>query len=85
MTVTVTLADGGTDKYMRFGDSYIEHKDGTLDVTRGGAKHAYRYESGGVDPRRRRSQEIEEARFLALITLTAVVGDPFIQGLIDAP
>ncbi|BBY41094.1 hypothetical protein MMAN_52280 [Mycobacterium mantenii] len=44
MTVTVTLADGGTDKYMRFGDSYIEHKDGTLDVIRGGAKHAYRYE-----------------------------------------
>lgn len=32
MTVTVTLADGGTDKYMRFGDSYIEHMDGTLDV-----------------------------------------------------
>jgi hypothetical protein len=44
MTVTVTLADGGTDKYMRFGHSYIEHKDGTLDVMRGGAKHAYRYE-----------------------------------------
>jgi hypothetical protein len=46
MTVTVTLVDGGTDKYVRFGDGYIEHKDGTLDVTRGGAKHAYRYESG---------------------------------------
>jgi hypothetical protein len=37
MTATVTLADGGTDKYMRFGHSYIEHKDGTLDVMRGGA------------------------------------------------
>jgi len=43
----VTLADGGTDKYMRFGDSYIEHDGGTLDVTRGGAKDTSRYESEG--------------------------------------
>lgn len=50
MTVAVTLADGGTDKYMRFGDSYIEHKDGTLDVTRGGTKDAYRYEPGEWSP-----------------------------------
>ncbi|WP_194163684.1 hypothetical protein [Mycolicibacterium sp. P1-5] len=46
MTVTVTLADGGIDKYMRFGDSYIKHNDGSLDVTRGGAKDAHRYEPG---------------------------------------
>ncbi len=46
MTVTVTLADGGTDKYLRFGDSYIEHTDGTLDVMRGGAKGAHHYEPG---------------------------------------
>jgi hypothetical protein len=38
MTVTVTLQDGDTDKYMRFGDTYIKHDDGTLDVVRDGAK-----------------------------------------------
>ena len=38
MTVTVTLPDGGTDKYMRFGDAYVKHNDGTLDIIRGGAK-----------------------------------------------
>ena len=45
MTVTVTLPDGGTDKYMRFGDVYVEHNDGTLDVLRGGAKRRYGYAS----------------------------------------
>jgi hypothetical protein len=52
MTVTVTLPDGGADKYMRFGDVYVEHNDGTLDVFRGGAKQAHSYASGewtGVD------------------------------------
>lgn len=46
MTVTVTLADGGTDKYMRFGDAYVKHHDGTLDVLRGGAKQPYSYGPG---------------------------------------
>jgi hypothetical protein len=46
MTVTVTLADGSTDKYMRFGDSYVKHSDGTLDVIRGGAKEPYSYAVG---------------------------------------
>jgi hypothetical protein len=46
MTVTVTLLDGTTDKYMRFGDAYIEHNDGRLDVVRGGAKQPYSYRSG---------------------------------------
>lgn len=46
MTVTVTLCDGRTDKYMRFHDTYVKHKDGTLDVIRGGAKHPYTYEPG---------------------------------------
>ena len=45
MTVIVTLADGGTDKYMRFGDEYIRHNDGTLDVLRRDAKHPLRYAS----------------------------------------
>ena len=60
MTVTVSLADGGTDKYMRFGDSYIERKDGTLCVRRGGTKHAYRYEPGAwthVDGNHKRSMK----------------------------
>ena len=46
MTVTVTLPDGGTDKYMRFGDTYVQHDNGTLDVIRGGSKQAYHYAPG---------------------------------------
>jgi hypothetical protein len=46
MTVTVTLPDGGTDKYMRFGDTYIKHHDGTLDVVRIGARRPFSYASG---------------------------------------
>ena len=46
MTVTVTLPDGGTDKYMRGGDAYVKHRDGTLDFIRTGAKDAHRYASG---------------------------------------
>jgi hypothetical protein len=46
MTVTVTLSDGGTDKYMRFHDVYVEHNDGTLGVLRGGAKRPYICASG---------------------------------------
>lgn len=46
MTVTVTLSHGATDEYMRFGDVYVKHDDGTLDVIRGGAKRPYSYASG---------------------------------------
>ncbi len=46
MTVSVTRNDGGTDNYMRFGDAYIKHTDGTLDVFRGGARKPYSYASG---------------------------------------
>ena len=46
MAVTVTLRDGATDKYMRFGDAYVKHNDGTLDVIRGGARQPYSYAAG---------------------------------------
>jgi len=46
MTVTVTLSDGAIDNYMRFGDAYVKHNDGTLDVIRTGAKQPYSYASG---------------------------------------
>ena len=46
MPVTVTLPDGGADKYMRFGDAYVKHNDGTLDVIRGGARQPYSYAAG---------------------------------------
>ena len=46
MTVSVTRRDGETDKYMRFGDTYITHHDGTLDVFRGGARSPFSYASG---------------------------------------
>ena len=31
---------------MRFGDAYIKHDDGTLDVIRGGAKQPFSYATG---------------------------------------
>jgi hypothetical protein len=46
MTVTVTLRDGATDSYMRYGDAYIEQNDGTLDVIRTGAEQPYSYAPG---------------------------------------
>ena len=46
MTVSVTLSDGRTDNYMRFGDAYVKHHDGTLDVLRSGAKQPHRYGIG---------------------------------------
>jgi hypothetical protein len=46
MTVTVTLQDGATDRYMRTGDAYVKHNDGTLDVIRGGAIRPYSYAPG---------------------------------------
>jgi hypothetical protein len=36
MTVKVTLRNGDADNYMRFGDAYVKHHDGTLDVVRTG-------------------------------------------------
>jgi hypothetical protein len=47
MTVKVTLPDGETDHYMRFGDTYFEHGDGSLDVIRTGAKDPYTYPADG--------------------------------------
>jgi hypothetical protein len=46
MTVTVTLQDGATDEYMRYGDAYVKHNDGTLDVIRSGAKQPHSYAAG---------------------------------------
>ncbi len=46
MTVTVRLPDGGVDEYMRFGDAYFKHSDGSLDVIRTGAKEPFSYPSG---------------------------------------
>ena len=46
MTVTATLREGASDKYMRFGDVYVEHNDAALDVFRGGAKQAHSCASG---------------------------------------
>ena len=46
MPVTVTLPDGGTDKYMRSSDAYVKHNDGRLDVIRSGAKDHRSYSSG---------------------------------------
>ncbi len=45
MTVSVTRADGEIDRYMRFGDAFVKHNDGTLDVVRTGAKTPHSYAS----------------------------------------
>lgn len=52
MTVMVKLPDGRVDEYMRFGDVYVKHQDGTLDVVRTGRSRRYSYAAGdwvGVD------------------------------------
>ncbi|MBX7432581.1 hypothetical protein JDV09_10770 [Mycobacterium sp. Y57] len=46
MTVKVTLPDGRTDEYMRSGDAFVKHHDGSLDVVRGGAPVPHRYAAG---------------------------------------
>jgi hypothetical protein len=46
MTVTVTLPDGERVGYMRSGDAYVKHSDGTLDVVRIGEKGQHRYPPG---------------------------------------
>jgi hypothetical protein len=46
VTVRVTLRGGTVDKFMRYGDAYVKHHDGTLDVVRVGAKERHRYSSG---------------------------------------
>lgn len=59
MTVTVTLYDGTTDNYSRFGDTYHKHSDGTLDVIRGGSNQQHRYAAGewtDVEGDRKRSK-----------------------------
>lgn len=46
MTVTVRLPDGGVDEYLRTGDTYVKHSDGTLDVIRAGSNVPHNYPSG---------------------------------------
>jgi hypothetical protein len=46
MTVSVTCADRTVDEYLRYGDVYFKHHDGSLDVIRSGAKKPVNYESG---------------------------------------
>jgi len=53
MTVKVTLRNGDADNYMRFGDAYVKHHDGTLDVVRTGGEATVQLCVRGVDRRRR--------------------------------
>ncbi len=46
MTVTVVLSDGALEKYMRSGDAYVKHGDGTLDIVRVGSKEPHSYAAG---------------------------------------
>lgn len=93
MTVKVTLPDGGSDKYMRFGDVYVKHNDGTLEVFRGGARQAYSYASGewtavegdrkrikrSVSGADQRRQSLGAPSFLTLAC--RMVGKPFVLAL----
>lgn len=42
----VTLPGGGVDEYMRSGDAYVKHDDGTLDVIRSGSRQPHSYAAG---------------------------------------
>lgn len=66
MTVVVTLPDGQTDKYMRFGDAYVKHNDGTLDVVRSGARQPYSYGYGAWTDVEGTQKNDKRRRFLGL-------------------
>ncbi|BBY28182.1 hypothetical protein [Mycolicibacterium sediminis] len=42
----VTLTGGGTNEYLRYGDTYHELPDGSLDVIRTGVKEHINYAAG---------------------------------------
>lgn len=67
MSVVVTLPDGQTDKYMRFGDAYVKHNDGTLDVVRGGATRPHSYAFGAWTDVDGNQKGDKKRRFLGLI------------------
>jgi hypothetical protein len=67
MTVVVTLPDGQTDEYLRFGDAYVKHHDGTLDVHRGGSRQPYSYASGAWTDVEGDQKGAARRRFLGLI------------------
>ncbi|MFN6546862.1 hypothetical protein [Mycolicibacterium nivoides] len=46
MTVQVTRNDGVTDEFGRFGDCYIKHTDGSLEVVRAETMPAATYPAG---------------------------------------
>lgn len=46
MTVVVTLTNGGTTEYARFGDAYFKNDNGSLDIVRQGVREPHRYEAG---------------------------------------
>jgi hypothetical protein len=63
MTVTVTLQHGDTDKYTRFGDTYIEYDDGSLDVIRGGEEEPHSYPPGAWSSVEGDRKQLKRSRF----------------------
>ncbi len=63
MTVIVTLQKGDTEKYMRSGDTYIKHNDGTLDVLRNGAKEPHSYARGAWTNVEGDEKQLKRGRF----------------------
>ncbi|BBX25725.1 hypothetical protein [Mycolicibacterium alvei] len=47
MTVQVTRTDGVTDEFARFGDRYVKHSDGSLEVVRAGTMQPATYPADG--------------------------------------
>ena len=76
MTVTVTLQDGDTDKYMRFGDTYIKHDDGTLNVVRDGAKEPHSYAPGVWSNVQGDEKQLKRRRFQGWFRRGAPVSSP---------
>ena len=46
MTVSVWLGNGMTDEFTRFGDRFIKHSDGSLEVIRAGTAPRQSYPAG---------------------------------------
>jgi hypothetical protein len=67
MTVTAALRDGDTDKYVRFGDTYVKHDDGTLDVIRDGANEPHSYADGAWANVQGDEKQLKRSRFQGLV------------------
>ncbi len=68
--------DGDTDKYMRFGDTYIKHDDGALDVVRDGANEPHSYAPAAWTNVQGDEKQLKRSRFQGWFTRGAPASPP---------